>query len=183
VVMVARMNAEYKGHAGFLRIAADIRKSMPEVEFVLVGDGPLRPELERQATALGLGERVVFLGDRRDVSAVLASTDVAVLTSDSEGLSNAILEAQAAALPVVAYDVGGNGELVDAERGALVAAGNEREFASAVCRLLLDASLRKEQGENAQRFAEENYSVDRVCRQYEDLYVRLLNQKRRNPCV
>ena len=183
VVMVARMNAEYKGHAGFLRIAADIRKSMPEVEFVLVGDGLLRPELERQATALGLGERVVFLGDRRDVSAVLASTDVAVLTSDSEGLSNAILEAQAAALPVVAYDVGGNGELVDAERGALVAAGNEREFASAVCRLLLDASLRKEQGENAQRFAEENYSVDRVCRQYEDLYVRLLNQKRRNPCV
>ena len=148
-----------------------------------MGDGPLRPELERQATALGLGERVVFLGDRRDVSAVLASTDVAVLTSDSEGLSNAILEAQAAALPVVAYDVGGNGELVDAERGALVAAGNEREFASAVCRLLLDASLRKEQGENAQRFAEENYSVDRVCRQYEDLYVRLLNQKRRNPCV
>lgn len=177
VAMVARMNAEYKGHAGFLRVAAEVHRSIPEVEFLLVGDGPLRPAIERQAAALGLSARVMFLGERRDISAVLASADLAVLTSDSEGLSNAILEAQAAGLPVVAYEVGGNGELVNTERGALVAAGNEVRFASAVCRLLSDPNLRFEQGQNARRFAEENFSLDRVCRQYDDLYVKLLDQK------
>ncbi len=144
--MVARMNAHYKNHAGFLRIAAEIHKRMPEVEFLLAGDGPLRPEIEQQAAALGLGDRAIFLGDRRDIPAVLASTDVVVLTSDSESLSNVILEAMAAGLPVVAYEVGGNAELVDEERGALVAAGNESEFAAAVLRFLSDACLRAQLG-------------------------------------
>lgn len=179
VGMVARMNAGYKNHAGFLRIAAEAHKRMPEAEFLLVGDGPLRPEIERQAASLGLGDRAVLLGDRRDISAVLASLDVAVLTSDSESLSNVILEAMAARLPVVAYDVGGNGELVSDERGALVAAGNESEFATAIVRLLSDASLRGQQGNNARRFVEENFSLDRVLRQYEDLYLTLLKQKGR----
>ena len=92
---------------------------MPNAEFVLVGDGPLRPELENEASSLGLGASAIFLGDRQDMPAVLASLDVAVLTSDSESLSNVILEAMAAGLPVVAYSVGGNSELVSDQRGAL----------------------------------------------------------------
>lgn len=182
VGMVARMNAAYKNHAGFLRIAAEVHQRMPETEFVLVGDGPLRPEIERQTAALGLNECVVFLGDRRDVSAVHASLDVAVLTSDSESLSNVILEAMAAKLPVVAYNVGGNAELVNEERGALVAKGNESEFAKGVLILLSDANIRRQKGENARRFVEENFSLDRVVRRYEDLYVTLLDKKgRRTP--
>lgn len=177
VVMVARMNAHYKNHAGFLRIAAEVHKRIPEAEFLLAGDGPLRGEVEQQAAALGLGERAIFLGDRRDIPAVLASADVAVLTSDSEGLSNVILEAMAAGLPVVAYDVGGNGELVNEERGALIAAGNEGEFASAVGRLLSDESLRAQLGKDARRFVEKNFRLERVLQQYEDLYVALLDQK------
>jgi glycosyltransferase involved in cell wall biosynthesis len=177
VGMVARMNAHYKNHAGFLRIAAEIHRRMPETEFLLVGDGPLRPELERQAAALGLGERAIFLGDRRDIPAVLASIDVAVLTSDSESLSNVIIEAMAASLPAVAYNVGGNAELVNEQRGALVAAGDEHEFAIAILRLLSDASLRGRQGGTSRQFAEENFGVDRVRRQYEDLYTRLVRQK------
>ena len=78
VGMVARMNHRYKNHSGFLRIAAQIHKRMPKVEFVLVGDGPLRQELEREAATLGLGASAIFLGDRQDMSAVLASLDVAV---------------------------------------------------------------------------------------------------------
>ena len=176
--MVARMNHAYKGHAGFLRIAAAIHEQMADVEFVLAGDGPLRPELERQAAALGLGQRVYFLGDRRDIPSVLASVDVAVLTSDSESLSNAILEAMAAGLPAVAYNVGGNAELVNAERGILVAAGSEQEFAAAVLRLLRDSSLRDHLGANARRFAEENFGLHRVCQRYEQLYLDLLDRKR-----
>ena len=177
VGMVARMNHRYKNHSGFLRIAVQIHERMPDVEFLLAGDGPLRPELERQAAALGLGGRAIFLGDRRDIPAVLASLDVAVLTSDSESLSNVILEAMAARLPVVAYNVGGNAELVDDQRGALVAAGNENSFADAIHCLLSSADLREQQGNSARQFVEENFSLDRVLRRYEDLYTTLLEKK------
>jgi len=182
VGMVARMNHRYKNHSGFLRIAAQVHQNtahqrMPDAEFVLVGDGPLRPELENEASSLGLGASAIFLGDRQDMPAVLASLDVAVLTSDSESLSNVILEAMAAGLPVVAYSVGGNSELVNDQRGALVAAGNETDFANAIQSLLSDAHLREHQGNNARRFVEENFSLDRVRRRYEDLYRTLLEKK------
>ena len=182
VGMVARMNHRYKNHSGFLRIAAQVHQNtahqrMPDAEFVLVGDGPLRQQLENEASSLGLGASAIFLGDRQDMPAVLASLDVAVLTSDSESLSNVILEAMAAGLPVVAYSVGGNSELVNDQRGALVAAGNETDFANAIQSLLSDAHLREHQGSNARRFVEENFSLDRVRSRYEDLYLTLLEKK------
>ena len=177
VTMIARMNAHYKNHAGFLRIAAEVHKRVPGAEFVLVGDGPLRADIERQAAELGLGERVIFMGDRRDIPAMLASTDVAVLTSDSEGLSNVILEAMAAGVPVVAYAVGGNPELVNDQRGSLIPAGKEGEFAAAIVRLLSNTNLRLEQGQKARQFAENNFSLSRVVRQYQELYAELLAQK------
>lgn len=180
VAMIARMNAHYKNHAGFLRIAAEVHKRMPDAEFLLVGDGPLRPEIEQQSAALGLNEHVLFLGDRQDIPAILASSDISVLTSDSEGLSNVILESMAAGVPVVAYAVGGNPEIVSNDRGALIPAGNESEFADAICRLLSDANLRRQQGQNARRLAEQNFSLAHVCRQYEDLYVKLLTRKGRS---
>jgi len=184
VGMVARMNARYKNHSGFLRIAARIRQQMPDVEFLLAGDGPLRQELEREAQNLGLGNSVVFLGDRRDIPAVLASMDVAVLTSDSESLSNVILEAMAARLPVVAYRVGGNAELVSEQRGALVAAGNEGEFADAVQRLLTQPALREQMGTAARKFVEENFSLEQVRSRYQELYAALLKKKGlRNPAA
>jgi glycosyltransferase involved in cell wall biosynthesis len=178
VGMVARMNARYKNHSGFLRIAARIHQHLPDVEFLLVGDGPLRPEIELEAQALGLGERVLFLGDRRDIPALLASMDVAVLTSDSEGLSNVILEAMAAGVPVVAYNVGGNAELVNPERGALIAAGDEVGFAAAVERILADASLRQQLGNKAHKFVEEHFGLERVRNRFLDLYETLLRKKR-----
>jgi glycosyltransferase involved in cell wall biosynthesis len=180
VGMVARMNARYKNHSGFLRIAARVHQQLPDVEFVLVGDGPLRSEIEQEAQTLGLGARVTFLGDRRDIPAVLAAIDVAVLTSDSEGLSNVILEAMAASVPVVAYDVGGNAELVNEQRGALIAAGDETGFADAVVRMLAVApsSLSRQQlGNNARRFAEDNFSLERVRHRYLELYETLLQKK------
>jgi len=179
VGMVARMNAHYKNHAGFLRIASIVHKQLPNAEFVLVGDGPLRLELEEQAGALGIANKILFLGDRRDIPAVLASLDLAVLTSDSESLSNVILEAMAARLPVVAYDVGGNSELINDSRGALVAKENENDFAAAIIRLLSDANLRTQLGLSARRFVEGNFTLDRIRAQYEDLYLSLLESKGR----
>jgi glycosyltransferase involved in cell wall biosynthesis len=111
--------------------------------------------------------------------AVLASLDVAVLTSDSESLSNVILEAMAAGLPVVAYSVGGNSELLGDQRGVLIPAGNEINFADVVQNLLSDSAFRQKLGRNAQQFAQENFSLDRVRQRYVDLYVTLLQKKRR----
>ena len=119
----------------------------------------------------------MFLGIRRDIPSVLASLDVAVLTSDSESLSNAVLEAMAAGLPVVAYGVGGNCELVSENRGTLVPKGDETDFAIAVQRLLSDAALRQQKGDNARSFVKENFSLDRIRRCYEDLYLGLLDKK------
>ena len=179
VGMVARMNHRYKNHSGFLRIAAHIHQRMPDVEFLLVGDGPLRQELEREAAGLGLGTSAIFMGDRQDMPAVLASLDVAVNTSDSESLSNVILEAMAAGLPVVAYDVGGNSELLSHQPGALVPARNEDAFAVAVEKLLIDSALREQLGRNAQQFAQENFSLEHVRQRYTELYLTLLQQKLR----
>jgi glycosyltransferase involved in cell wall biosynthesis len=181
VGMVARMNHRYKNHSGFLRVAAQIHKRMPNAEFVLVGDGPLRAELEREATSLGLGSAAIFTGDRQDMPQVLASLDVAVNTSDSESLSNVILEAMAARLPVVAYDVGGNSELLankGEERGFLIPAGDENAFADGLIKLLDDAALRERLGHNGFQFARENFSLDGVCRRYAELYLELLKRKR-----
>jgi glycosyltransferase involved in cell wall biosynthesis len=181
VGMVARMNARYKNHSGFLRVAKRINQQMPDVEFLLAGDGPLRAELEREAQTLGIGDRVVFLGDRRDIPAVMASLDVAVLTSDSESLSNAILEAMAAGLPVVAYRVGGNAELVNRDqgqqRGELVSAGDEEGFAAAVERMLSAPSMRAQFGHNARQFAEENFALENVRARYEACYQTLIEKK------
>jgi glycosyltransferase involved in cell wall biosynthesis len=177
VGMVARMNARYKNHSGFLRIATRIRNALPGTEFLLAGDGPLRQEIEREAQDLGLGDSVVFLGDRRDIAAVHAAMDVAVLTSDSESLSNVILEAMAAGLPVVAYRSGGNPELVDEERGLLVAAGDENAFADAVVRLLGQQQLREQMGCNARAFVEGNFGLELVRNRYQELYTRLLQAK------
>ena len=177
VGMVARMNHRYKNQSGFLRIAARIHQRMPNVEFVLVGDGPLRQELEQEAASLGLGASAIFLGDRQDMPAVLASLDVAVNTSDSESLSNVILEAMAAGLPVVAYEVGGNSELLSPQRGTLIPAGNEAAFADALQKLLADSALRQHLGGNARRFAQENFSLDHVRQRYAELYAALLEKK------
>jgi L-malate glycosyltransferase len=178
VGMVARMNHRYKNHSGFLRIAAQIHQRIPSTEFLLVGDGPLRQELEREAASLGLGASAIFLGDRQDMPAVLASLDVAVNTSDSESLSNVILEAMAAGLPVVAYGVGGNSELLSHQRGALIPAGNESSFADAVEKLLVAPALREQLGRNGLQFVQENFSLDRVRQRYVELYVSLLQKKR-----
>jgi glycosyltransferase involved in cell wall biosynthesis len=179
VGMVARMNHRYKNHSGFLRIAAQVHQRMPNAEFLLVGDGPLRQELEREAASLGLGASAIFLGDRQDMPAVLASLDVAVLTSDSESLSNVILEAMAAGLPVVAYDVGGNSELLNHQRGAFIPADHEGSFADAVQKLLAHSALRQQLGRNGRQFAQENFSLDRVRQRYVELYATLLQKKRR----
>ena len=177
VGMIARMNARYKNHLELLRAAAQIHNRFPNVEFVLVGDGPLRPELECQAESLGIGRQVVFLGDRRDIPAVLASLDISVLPSASESLSNVIMESMAAGLPVVANNVGGNPELITERSGILVSPNDQDALVAAIERLLRDANERAELGRNGRRFAQANFRLEHMQKRHQELYYELLEKK------
>jgi glycosyltransferase involved in cell wall biosynthesis len=177
VGMIARMNAPYKNHHIFLNVAARLSASIPDLEFVLVGDGPLRPELEQRVERLQLGGRVHFLGDRKDIAEILASMDVSVIPSASESLSNAALESMAAGVPVVATSIGGNVELLTAGRGVLVPANNEEALCVALEQVLGSSELRTRLAEAARQYAQSNFTIKHVQKQYEDLYTELLAQK------
>jgi L-malate glycosyltransferase len=179
VGMIARMNAAYKNHRGFLRAAARLMPKLSNVEFLLVGDGPLRQELEREAAELGLEGRVQFLGDRRDIAAVLASLDVSVVPSASESLSNVMLESMAAGVPVVATDVGGNSELASDGRGVLVTPDDEEAFAAGLERILADPELRSSISRRAREFAKANFNGERIRGQYCELYAEVLASRGR----
>ena len=177
VGMIARMNTASKNHHTFLRAAAIVGHKLPNAEFVLAGDGPLRPELESLTRKLGISERVRFVGDRRDIPAVLASIDVSVLPSLSESLSNAVLESMAAGIPVIASNVGGNPELIAADRGLLVPPNDASALASAIEQVLLNPRMRSEFGNNSRKFVQSNFSIDAMRQRYEELYSELLEEK------
>lgn len=175
--VIGRMNAEYKNQSRFLQAAARVAAKFANVEFLLIGDGPLRPALERQAGELGLRERVVFLGDRRDVRAILASMDVSVVPSASESLSNAMLESMAAGVPVVATAVGGNCELGADGRARLVPSNDDEALAAELGEFLTNAELRRETSHRARQFAQENFTISKVRDQYCNLYIEELSRR------
>jgi glycosyltransferase involved in cell wall biosynthesis len=178
VGMIARMNDPVKNHPAFLRAAARVARELPDVEFLLVGEGPLRPGFEAMAAELGIAAKVIFAGERHDIPAMLASMDVSVLISSSESLSNVILESMAAGVPVIATSVGGNPELVkDGETGMLVPPGDEDRLVDALLRLARDASLRRHYSESGRQFSRSSFHIDVICRRYEELYMSLLEEK------
>jgi len=143
--------------------------AMSDTDLVLVGDGPSRDELERQA-----GPRVQFLGQRTDVAKLLAGFDVFVLSSNTEGMSIALLEAMAAACPIVVTAVGGNTELIQHEvTGLVVPPDDEVALRAAIERLLGDRILATRLGTAAREAASQRYSVRVMTQRYEELWRRL----------
>ena len=182
--MIARMNERAKNHDVFLRAAAEVSLQFPFAQFVLVGDGPYRREWEETAGKLGIGPKTFFLGDRRDISSILAALDVVVSPSRSESLSNAILEAMAAGRPVVATRVGGNAELVrEQETGLLIAPEDEHALADALKALLAAPNLAQKWGENAKRIALSDFTLVSSSKCFEQLYISLLAKKGLRPAV
>ena len=177
VGMVARMNDRGKNHATFLRMAARLAPKHPSVQFVLVGGGPLRGELEAMAAELNIADRVLFLGDRSDIPAVLASLDLTVLPSRSESLSNVILESMASGVPVVASNVGGNPELISDGQTGFLTADDDVALAAAVEKFLTNEELRIACGKRAKLEASEQYQLGTICEKYEQLYLSTLALK------
>lgn len=157
---VARL-AEQKGHRDLIAAAPHVLEAEPGVRFVVAGDGELRTELEELARPLG--DRFVFLGVRDDVPDLLASFDVFAYPSRFEGLCLAVIEAQAAGVPVVATPVGGIVEnVVDGETGLLVRPRAPEALAAAILRLLGEPPLGAELAAKARDRVLARYGVDRM---------------------
>jgi glycosyltransferase involved in cell wall biosynthesis len=167
-----------KGHEYFLSAAAEILKVSPKVTFVLVGDGPLRSQLEEQSHALGIAARVKFLGQRLDSQAVISLFDIFVLPSVIEGMPNALLEAMALEKPVVVTNAGGNAEVVqDKETGFVVPTRQPRAMAQRILQLLQDESLAQHFATAARQSVKQRYSFRQTLRAMEQLYENLLAAK------
>lgn len=176
LVLVANMRHEVKRQEDFLMALAQVKRGVPEAKAFLVGEGSRRPQLERMARDLGLGDSVFFLGGRPDVPAVLARATLGVLCSRQEGLSNAVMEGMAAGLPMVVTDAGGNAELVkDGERGYVVAPQQPGALAQAMLRVLADPIRARRIGERARRFVETELTLDRMIDEHDRLYQRLVH--------
>lgn len=172
----------YKGHEYFFRAWADVVNVFPAAVALLVGDGVYRTELERLADGLGIRHSLRFLGVRRDVPALLAAADIYVHPSLQEGYSNALLEAMAAARPVVATRVGGNVEAIDDGRtGLLVPARDSGALAAAMVRLFSEPALARGLGDAAGRAVRERFDVTMMVRQYEAVYDRLAGGRQPRP--
>ena len=144
-------------------------------EAVIVGDGPDRDAVEAEIRRLGLDGSVRLAGERGDVPALLAGSDVFVLSSRSEGLPVSVLEAMAAELPIVASNVGGLAELVvDGESGILVPPGDPESLAGALRRLIEDPELRRGLGAAARARAEASFDLASFQRAHVELYDRQL---------
>lgn len=160
-----------KNQQVLLRAFAQLRAGMPQAVLAIVGDGSLREPLERLAGELALGDAVRFLGDRSDVPRLLAGMEVFTLPSSSEGYSIALLEACAAALPIVATDVGGNREIVhEGRNGRLVAAGDPANLAEALRALLAMPEEATRMGQAGRDWALAEGSFRTMALRYERLY-------------
>lgn len=173
VLFLGRLDAQ-KGLDVALHAWARVTARRPGARLVLAGDGAARVALEDQARALGLSETVRFLGTRSDPETLLRGSQIFLLPSRSEGMSNALLEAMATGLPCVASRIGGNRDLVEhGITGLLTPPGDAAALAEALAALLEDAPLRQRLGTAARAAIIERYAMDRVIRQYRDLYATL----------
>ncbi|RPH46479.1 MAG: glycosyltransferase [Burkholderiales bacterium] len=174
VVLCVASLSPIKRHEDLIAGFATLHAAQPNARLLLAGDGPLADALAAQATALGLGDAVRFLGVRDDVGGLLSAADVFVLASDSEGMSNAILEAQACGLPVVATRVGGNPQLVaEGAEGFLVPARDPAGLARALA-ACGDPAWRQSAGRRARARIEREHSIPAMAARYDELYRSLL---------
>lgn len=177
VGIVGRLHPD-KGHRYFLKAAAQTIKKKPKVEFLIVGHGPLREELEDLSNELGLSDKVVFAGGRRDIPQIMFSLDILVLSSLEEGLGNVLLEAMASGKPVVATKVGGVPEIVlDGETGILVPSKNPDALAQAILKLLMNPALAKEMGRAGRRRVKKYFTIDRMVKGTEKVYNNFVKEK------
>ncbi|MBC8235804.1 glycosyltransferase [bacterium] len=174
---VARLDP-LKGVNYFLEAASKVAQSIPNIVFIVVGEGPQRLKLEELSRRLGIVSKTIFTGYRKDVAELAQIFDVSVLSSVVEGMPNAIIESMALGKPVVASNVGGVPEIVkNGQNGILVPPGDVESLANAIIRLLLDKRLAYHLSQEAKQYVEKCYPIDLMVKKVENVYDALIASK------
>jgi glycosyltransferase involved in cell wall biosynthesis len=176
-IFVGRL-VDTKRVCDLLAATAIARQSDPRLRVAIVGYGPEQPALEAQTLQAGLGDIVQFLGTRGDVADLLRAADMFVFPSEVEGLSNAVIEAALAGLPIVGCDIGGVRDVVANNRAAiLVSPRNPQAFATAMLTYLRDEGLARQYGDEARREAENCYALPKTLERLYGLYDQVLSKR------
>lgn len=177
ITLVANLRHSVKNVPMFIRAAKRVLDASPEAHFVIAGEGPLEPELRALAADVNIADNVTFIGRCDEVPALLNASYAGVLTSDSEGFSNSIIEYMAAGRPVVATNVGGTAEAVsEDETGFLVAAGDEHKLADRLLELLDDPAKAERLGKAGREQAAAKFSEQALLDNTVALYNSLLDR-------
>lgn len=155
---------------------------IPNLLFIIAGDGNVKNKLEEESKSLGLGEKVKFIGNRENIADVYAGLDIVVLSSLNEGTPLSLIEAMACGRPVISSAVGGvidllgeieteNGEFKTCERGLRYESNDAKGLFQALVHLSADKKLREKLGANGKLFVHENYSKDRLFKDIRNLYL------------
>lgn len=166
-VCVARMVYQ-KNHKMLLKAFSILNNKVPNTKLILAGDGELKEELKKEATNLKISEKVIFLGNVKNIPKLLQQADVFVLTSFYEGLPMTILEAMGSKLPVIVTRVGGVSDIVK-DNGILVESNDYNGFSSAMVQLSEDKELREKMGHIGYEMSKK-YDIALIVKQYENLY-------------
>ena len=178
LLSIGRME-EQKGIDTLIDAFARIATRVPRAHLVLVGDGPDREHLNARIVSLGLADRVVLLGRRTDIPQLLAGATAFVLASRWEGMPNVVLEAMAAALPVIATRVEGTTELLtEGETGWLVPADDPEALANRMETVLTNPAAARQVGREAQQSVTNHFTVDAMIARYVAIYRTLLGPPR-----
>jgi glycosyltransferase involved in cell wall biosynthesis len=175
VSIVANLHNPVKDHPMFLRAAARVRARVPDAAFAIAGEGELMEGLRTLTAELGIEQDVFFVGRCDHVANLLFASDIGVLSSKAEGFANAILEYMAAALPVVATDVGGVREAIaENQTGYVVPSGDDMTMAARIIDLLNSPERARAMGERGKLIVAEKFSCDRHLQNTLELYDELL---------
>lgn len=169
-----------KSPQDFIRLAYLVNQIIPEVKFILVGDGILRRDIEKLIDKFKLQNNVILTGWRRDIPDILSGIDIFVLTSLWEGLPISVLEAMGSKKPVVATTTGGIAEvIIENKTGYLVPPGDAKGMSERLAGLIKDENLRKVMGENAKKSLSINFRLENMVKQNQGLYQNLIKERGR----
>lgn len=170
---------EAKNHKLLIYAFSKIINKMQNSKLVLVGNGNLLSESKELAKKLKLENSIYFFGLRNDIPEILNASDIFIMSSDYEGYPLSIMEAMASRLPVISTNVGGVPEIVkDNVSGILVPPNDIEKLSSVMAYLYENPEVRKKMGEEGRKIALENFSVEKMCKSYEELYLKLLEEKK-----
>lgn len=167
-----------KNHKGLVRIFERIHRQLPDAKLWLIGDGPRRAEIENLVQKSGLQDSIIFLGSREGAVNYIAAADLLLLPSIIEGMPAVVIEALFCKIPVVAYNIGGIGEVVeDGQSGFLISLNDEAAFAEKTVALARDGAMRKAFGEKGFEKVKRQFLIPKIAQDFFRLYQKITSEK------